>query len=146
MFNTPGLNHLTVFICWMFITLFSSFCLGPWEIWCLILQCTYHCHPHSLGKCIYWRFTQGTHSNCDPVYCLWFLGPKLNAFPVWPPACFNPQAVTFEDWVKATFIVCFLVSCFMGYVTGVQLDLLNYCHTFVETPNTNLCSYITVSA
>lgn len=47
---------------------------------------------------------------------------------------FNPQAVTFEDWVKATFIVCFLMSCFMGYVTVVQLELWSYC----GTANTNL--------
>ncbi|KAM8885695.1 nucleotide sugar transporter SLC35D2 isoform 2-T2 [Spinachia spinachia] len=33
------------------------------------------------------------------------------------------KAATFEDWVEVTFILCFLVSCFMGYVS--------YCHRFV---------------
>lgn len=67
--------------------------------------------------------------------------------------CFDPQAVTFEDWVETTFIFCFLMSCFMGYVTIIQFKLLKYCHTFVagSTPNTNKkssfhSSYITASA
>lgn len=28
--------------------------------------------------------------------------------------CFTTQAVTFEGWVQATFIFCFLMACFMG--------------------------------
>lgn len=48
-----------------------------------------------------------------------------------PVLCFAPQAVTFEDWVEATFIICFLMSCFMGYVTTVQFNLFNYGQVFL---------------
>ncbi|KAM8885697.1 nucleotide sugar transporter SLC35D2 isoform 4-T4 [Spinachia spinachia] len=43
------------------------------------------------------------------------------------------KAATFEDWVEVTFILCFLVSCFMGYVS--------YCHRFVLMYSIVLCSY-----
>lgn len=43
------------------------------------------------------------------------------------PLCFDPQAVTFEDWVKGTFVFCFLISCLMGYVTIIQSKLFSYC-------------------
>ncbi|KAI3372742.1 hypothetical protein L3Q82_023206, partial [Scortum barcoo] len=47
------------------------------------------------------------------VYSLWvfvlFLPESL--------VCSDPQAATFEDWIKATFIFCFLMSCFMGLIS-----------------------------
>lgn len=73
----------------MFVLLLSVFkccnlsCQGPWKVWCFVLQFTNYCHPNSPGKCIYWRFTQGTNSiyhkfqsNC---------APSLYALPIWPP-------------------------------------------------------------
>ncbi|XP_040899283.1 UDP-N-acetylglucosamine/UDP-glucose/GDP-mannose transporter isoform X3 [Toxotes jaculatrix] len=43
------------------------------------------------------------------------------------------QAVTFEDWVKATFIFCFLMSCFMGFVLMYSIVLCSYYNSALTT-------------
>lgn len=43
------------------------------------------------------------------------------------------EAVTFEDWVQATFIVCFLMSCFMGFVLMYSIVLCSYYNSALTT-------------
>ncbi|XP_035515018.1 UDP-N-acetylglucosamine/UDP-glucose/GDP-mannose transporter [Morone saxatilis] len=43
------------------------------------------------------------------------------------------KAVTYEDWVKATFIMCFLVSCFMGFVLMYSIVLCSYYNSALTT-------------
>ncbi|XP_040012030.1 UDP-N-acetylglucosamine/UDP-glucose/GDP-mannose transporter isoform X2 [Xiphias gladius] len=43
------------------------------------------------------------------------------------------EAVTFEDWVKATFIFCFLMSCFMGFVLMYSIVLCSYYNSALTT-------------
>ncbi|GAA6223137.1 UDP-N-acetylglucosamine/UDP-glucose/GDP-mannose transporter [Lates calcarifer] len=43
------------------------------------------------------------------------------------------EAVTFEDWVKATFIICFLMSCFMGFVLMYSIVLCSYYNSALTT-------------
>ncbi|XP_060894710.1 nucleotide sugar transporter SLC35D2 isoform X2 [Labrus mixtus] len=43
------------------------------------------------------------------------------------------EAVTFEDWVEATFIFCFLVSCFMGFVLMYSIVLCSYYNSALTT-------------
>ncbi|XP_068617165.1 nucleotide sugar transporter SLC35D2 [Brachionichthys hirsutus] len=43
------------------------------------------------------------------------------------------KAVTFEDWVKATFIFCFLMSCFMGFVLMYSIVLCSYYNSALTT-------------
>uniref|UniRef100_A0A1A8KZU6 Solute carrier family 35, member D2 n=1 Tax=Nothobranchius pienaari TaxID=704102 RepID=A0A1A8KZU6_9TELE len=38
------------------------------------------------------------------------------------------KAVTFRDWAKVTFVICFLMSCFLGLVTMIQFELLGHKH------------------
>uniref|UniRef100_UPI0037E9C830 nucleotide sugar transporter SLC35D2 n=1 Tax=Semicossyphus pulcher TaxID=241346 RepID=UPI0037E9C830 len=43
------------------------------------------------------------------------------------------EAVTFEDWVKSTFVFCFLMSCFMGFVLMYSIVLCNYYNSALTT-------------
>ncbi|XP_069555682.1 nucleotide sugar transporter SLC35D2 [Brachyistius frenatus] len=43
------------------------------------------------------------------------------------------QAVTFEDWVKPAFVVCFLMSCFMGFVLMYSIILCSYYNSALTT-------------
>ncbi|XP_076587849.1 nucleotide sugar transporter SLC35D2 isoform X3 [Chaetodon auriga] len=43
------------------------------------------------------------------------------------------KAVTFEDWVKATFIFCFFMSCFMGFVLMYSIVLCSYYNSALTT-------------
>ncbi|KAK2837774.1 hypothetical protein Q5P01_014986 [Channa striata] len=43
------------------------------------------------------------------------------------------EAVRFEDWVKATFIFCFLMSCFMGFVLMYSIVLCSYYNSALTT-------------
>ncbi|XP_071339460.1 nucleotide sugar transporter SLC35D2 isoform X2 [Trachinotus anak] len=43
------------------------------------------------------------------------------------------KAVAFEDWVKATFIICFLMSCFMGFVLMYSIVLCSYYNSALTT-------------
>lgn len=43
------------------------------------------------------------------------------------------KAITFEDWVKATFVFCFLMSCFMGFVVLYSIVLCNYYNSALTT-------------
>ncbi|CAJ1069044.1 UDP-N-acetylglucosamine/UDP-glucose/GDP-mannose transporter isoform X1 [Xyrichtys novacula] len=43
------------------------------------------------------------------------------------------EAVTFEDWVEATFIFCFLVSCLMGFVLMYSIVLCSYYNSALTT-------------
>ncbi|XP_074493259.1 nucleotide sugar transporter SLC35D2 isoform X1 [Sebastes fasciatus] len=43
------------------------------------------------------------------------------------------KAVTFEDWVEATFIFCFLMSCFMGFVLMYSIVLCSYYNSALTT-------------
>ncbi|XP_026199288.1 UDP-N-acetylglucosamine/UDP-glucose/GDP-mannose transporter [Anabas testudineus] len=43
------------------------------------------------------------------------------------------KAVTFEDWVEATFIICFLMSCFMGFVLMYSIVLCSYYNSALTT-------------
>uniref|UniRef100_A0A8C4HBJ2 Solute carrier family 35 member D2 n=1 Tax=Dicentrarchus labrax TaxID=13489 RepID=A0A8C4HBJ2_DICLA len=43
------------------------------------------------------------------------------------------KAVAYEDWVKATFIMCFLVSCFMGFVLMYSIVLCSYYNSALTT-------------
>ncbi|XP_071750889.1 nucleotide sugar transporter SLC35D2 [Centroberyx gerrardi] len=43
------------------------------------------------------------------------------------------QAITFEDWVKATFIFCFLMSCFMGFVLMYSIILCSHYNSALTT-------------
>ncbi|XP_023250015.1 UDP-N-acetylglucosamine/UDP-glucose/GDP-mannose transporter-like [Seriola lalandi dorsalis] len=43
------------------------------------------------------------------------------------------EAVIFEDWVKATFIVCFLMSCFLGFVLMYSIVLCSYYNSALTT-------------
>ncbi|XP_070760083.1 nucleotide sugar transporter SLC35D2 [Enoplosus armatus] len=43
------------------------------------------------------------------------------------------EAVTFEDWVQATFIFCFLMSCFMGFVLMYSIVLCSYYNSALTT-------------
>ncbi|XP_030273974.1 UDP-N-acetylglucosamine/UDP-glucose/GDP-mannose transporter isoform X1 [Sparus aurata] len=43
------------------------------------------------------------------------------------------KAAAFEDWVEATFIVCFLMSCFMGFVLMYSIVLCSYYNSALTT-------------
>ncbi|XP_071394593.1 nucleotide sugar transporter SLC35D2 [Centroberyx affinis] len=43
------------------------------------------------------------------------------------------QAITFEDWVKATFIFCFLMSCVMGFVLMYSIVLCSHYNSALTT-------------
>ncbi|XP_049435817.1 UDP-N-acetylglucosamine/UDP-glucose/GDP-mannose transporter isoform X2 [Epinephelus fuscoguttatus] len=43
------------------------------------------------------------------------------------------EAVTFKDWVTATFIFCFLMSCFMGFVLMYSIVLCSYYNSALTT-------------
>ncbi|XP_074527246.1 nucleotide sugar transporter SLC35D2 [Halichoeres trimaculatus] len=43
------------------------------------------------------------------------------------------EAVTFEDWVEATFIFCFLMSCLMGFVLMYSIVLCSYYNSALTT-------------
>ncbi|XP_041792726.1 UDP-N-acetylglucosamine/UDP-glucose/GDP-mannose transporter isoform X2 [Chelmon rostratus] len=43
------------------------------------------------------------------------------------------EAVTFEGWFKATFIFCFLMSCFMGFVLMYSIVLCSYYNSALTT-------------
>ncbi|XP_068166545.1 nucleotide sugar transporter SLC35D2 isoform X1 [Antennarius striatus] len=43
------------------------------------------------------------------------------------------KAAAFEDWVKVTFILCFLVSCFMGFVLTYSIVLCSYYNSALTT-------------
>lgn len=43
------------------------------------------------------------------------------------------KAVTFEGWVEAAFIMCFLVSCFMGFVLMYSIVLCSYYNSALTT-------------
>ncbi|XP_068166546.1 nucleotide sugar transporter SLC35D2 isoform X2 [Antennarius striatus] len=43
------------------------------------------------------------------------------------------EAAAFEDWVKVTFILCFLVSCFMGFVLTYSIVLCSYYNSALTT-------------
>eukprot|EP00064_Thunnus_orientalis_P018741 superscaffoldBa00004415_g18847 len=43
------------------------------------------------------------------------------------------KAVTFEDWVEATFICCFLMSCIMGFVLMYSIVLCSHYNSALTT-------------
>ncbi|KAK9522920.1 hypothetical protein VZT92_019356 [Zoarces viviparus] len=43
------------------------------------------------------------------------------------------KAITFEDWVEGTFIFCFLMSCFMGFVLMYSIVLCSYYNSALTT-------------
>ncbi|XP_037339206.2 nucleotide sugar transporter SLC35D2 [Pungitius pungitius] len=43
------------------------------------------------------------------------------------------KAVTFEDWVEGTFVFCFLMSCFMGFVLMYSIVLCSYYNSALTT-------------
>nr|XP_020444832.1 UDP-N-acetylglucosamine/UDP-glucose/GDP-mannose transporter-like isoform X2 [Monopterus albus] len=43
------------------------------------------------------------------------------------------EAVLFEDWVNVTFIICFLMSCFMGFVLMYSIVLCSYYNSALTT-------------
>ncbi|KAF7667468.1 hypothetical protein LDENG_00061290 [Lucifuga dentata] len=43
------------------------------------------------------------------------------------------KAIAFEDWVKATFIFCFLMSCIMGFVLMYSVVLCSYYNSALTT-------------
>nr|XP_046243716.1 UDP-N-acetylglucosamine/UDP-glucose/GDP-mannose transporter isoform X2 [Scatophagus argus] len=43
------------------------------------------------------------------------------------------KAVTFEDWIQVTFILCFLMSCFMGFVLMYSIVLCSYYNSALTT-------------
>ncbi|XP_034728068.1 UDP-N-acetylglucosamine/UDP-glucose/GDP-mannose transporter [Etheostoma cragini] len=43
------------------------------------------------------------------------------------------KAVTFKDWVETTFIFCFLMSCFMGFVLMYSIVLCSYYNSALTT-------------
>ncbi|XP_070689657.1 nucleotide sugar transporter SLC35D2 [Pempheris klunzingeri] len=43
------------------------------------------------------------------------------------------QAVTFEDWIEATFIFCFFMSCLMGFVLMYSIVLCSYYNSALTT-------------
>ncbi|XP_034547909.1 UDP-N-acetylglucosamine/UDP-glucose/GDP-mannose transporter isoform X1 [Notolabrus celidotus] len=43
------------------------------------------------------------------------------------------KAVTFDDWVEATFIFCFLMSCLMGFVLMYSIVLCSYYNSALTT-------------
>uniref|UniRef100_A0A672JGM2 UDP-N-acetylglucosamine/UDP-glucose/GDP-mannose transporter-like n=1 Tax=Salarias fasciatus TaxID=181472 RepID=A0A672JGM2_SALFA len=43
------------------------------------------------------------------------------------------KAISFEDWVKATFVFCFIMSCFMGFVVVYSVVLCNYYNSALTT-------------
>nr|XP_046243717.1 UDP-N-acetylglucosamine/UDP-glucose/GDP-mannose transporter isoform X3 [Scatophagus argus] len=43
------------------------------------------------------------------------------------------EAVTFEDWIQVTFILCFLMSCFMGFVLMYSIVLCSYYNSALTT-------------
>ncbi|XP_034026460.1 UDP-N-acetylglucosamine/UDP-glucose/GDP-mannose transporter isoform X2 [Thalassophryne amazonica] len=43
------------------------------------------------------------------------------------------KAVTFEDWVKTTFVFCFLMSCIMGFVLMYSIILCSYYNSALTT-------------
>lgn len=89
--------------------------LGPWEIWCFILQCINHHRPHRPGKLVHWGFTQGRHRK---YHLIQPISDHLNVSSLFE------QVIEFTDWVKAPFVFSFLMSCFMGYVAIVFSNLL----------------------
>ncbi|XP_024131177.1 UDP-N-acetylglucosamine/UDP-glucose/GDP-mannose transporter isoform X2 [Oryzias melastigma] len=42
-------------------------------------------------------------------------------------------AVVFEDWGKTTFVLCFLISCFMGFVLMYSIVLCSYYNSALTT-------------
>ncbi|XP_042075440.1 UDP-N-acetylglucosamine/UDP-glucose/GDP-mannose transporter isoform X2 [Haplochromis burtoni] len=43
------------------------------------------------------------------------------------------KAVTFEDWVKGTFVFCFLISCLMGFVLMYSIVLCSHYNSALTT-------------
>lgn len=43
------------------------------------------------------------------------------------------KAVTFEDWVKVTFVLCFLMSCLMGFVLMYSIVLCSHYNSALTT-------------
>ncbi|XP_047448352.1 UDP-N-acetylglucosamine/UDP-glucose/GDP-mannose transporter isoform X2 [Mugil cephalus] len=43
------------------------------------------------------------------------------------------KAVTFEDWMKVTFVFCFLMSCLMGFVLMYSIVLCSYYNSALTT-------------
>ncbi|XP_028270240.1 UDP-N-acetylglucosamine/UDP-glucose/GDP-mannose transporter [Parambassis ranga] len=43
------------------------------------------------------------------------------------------KALAFKDWMKATFVFCFLISCFMGFVLMYSIVLCSYYNSALTT-------------